>query len=277
MSASNAIPAMDHAGTAEYAETWAAIFAQVFGEVSGAPQPCQAAFAAPPNLDAPVADDLWIAGVSSGSLRGEIAFRFPPAAAVHLAQAFMGEPRSVEATLTPEYREAVVELMRQVSGLVVTALKPRCGDVPLHLEISAGAPSWPASATIWLRIGEEADACFAELHLSAALTAALRPSPAPSQTSPASAGTPPSAPPATGGDPVNLDLLMDVELAVTLRFGSRRLRLREVLDLNPGAVVDLDRQVPDPVDLLLDGRVIARGEVVVMDGNYALRVTEVAP
>jgi flagellar motor switch protein FliN/FliY len=70
---------------------------------------------------------------------------------------------------------------------------------------------------------------------------------------------------------------MDVELAVTLRFGSRRLLLREVLDLIPGSVVDLDRQVEEPVDILLDGRLIARGEVVVLDGNYGVRVTEVAP
>jgi len=70
---------------------------------------------------------------------------------------------------------------------------------------------------------------------------------------------------------------MDVELGVTLRFGRRRLLLREVLDLNSGSVIDLDRQVEEPVDMLLDGRVVARGEVVVMDGNYGLRVTEVAP
>jgi flagellar motor switch protein FliN/FliY len=68
---------------------------------------------------------------------------------------------------------------------------------------------------------------------------------------------------------------MDVELAVTLRFGSRRLLLRDILELNSGAVVELDRQVHEPVDLLLDGRVLARGEVVVVDGNYGLRVSKV--
>ena len=70
---------------------------------------------------------------------------------------------------------------------------------------------------------------------------------------------------------------MDVDLAVTIRVGSRRLLLREILDLDPGAVIELDRQVSEPVDMLLDGRIIARGEVVVLDGNYGLRVTEVGP
>jgi flagellar motor switch protein FliN len=73
----------------------------------------------------------------------------------------------------------------------------------------------------------------------------------------------------------NLDLVLDVELSVTLRFGQRQLSLREVLELTSGSVVELDRQVEEPVELLLDGRVIARGEAVVIDGNYGLRVTEV--
>jgi flagellar motor switch protein FliN/FliY len=76
-------------------------------------------------------------------------------------------------------------------------------------------------------------------------------------------------------DPGNLDVVMDVELDVTVRFGQRQLTLREVLDLTSGSVVELDRQVDEPVELLLDGKVIARGEAVVIDGNYGLRVTEV--
>jgi flagellar motor switch protein FliN/FliY len=73
----------------------------------------------------------------------------------------------------------------------------------------------------------------------------------------------------------NLDLVLNVELNVTLRFGQRLLSLREVLDLATGSVVELDRQVDEPIELLLDGKVIARGEAVVVDGNYGLRVTEV--
>ena len=73
----------------------------------------------------------------------------------------------------------------------------------------------------------------------------------------------------------NLDLVLDVELNVTLRFGQRQLTLREVLGLTSGSVVELDRQVDEPVDLVLDGRVVARGEAVIIDGNYGLRVTHV--
>ncbi len=77
--------------------------------------------------------------------------------------------------------------------------------------------------------------------------------------------------------PANLEMVMDVELNCTLRFGQRQLSLREILDLASGSVVELDRQVDEPVELILDGRVIARGEAVVIDGNYGLRVTQVVP
>jgi flagellar motor switch protein FliN len=72
----------------------------------------------------------------------------------------------------------------------------------------------------------------------------------------------------------NLDLLRDVELEVTLRFGERTMLLRDILELGEGSVVELDRQVEEPVDLLLDGKLIARGEVVVVDGSYGLRIQE---
>jgi flagellar motor switch protein FliN len=76
-------------------------------------------------------------------------------------------------------------------------------------------------------------------------------------------------------DPANLQLVMDVELNVSLRFGQCQLPLRDVLDLTSGSVIELDRDVDDPVELLLDGRVIARGEAVIVDGNYGLRITEI--
>lgn len=78
-----------------------------------------------------------------------------------------------------------------------------------------------------------------------------------------------------GVDAGNLKLVMDVELNVSLRFGQRQLPLREVLDLTSGSVIELDRMVDEPVELLLDGKVIARGEAVIVDGNYGLRVTEI--
>jgi flagellar motor switch protein FliN len=69
--------------------------------------------------------------------------------------------------------------------------------------------------------------------------------------------------------------LLDVGLDVKLRFGTRRMLLREVLALSAGVVVELDSPLHSPVDLLLDERLIARGEVVIVDGKYGLRITEI--
>lgn len=74
---------------------------------------------------------------------------------------------------------------------------------------------------------------------------------------------------------VSVSLLENVEIEVTLQFGARRLPLREIGELRSGSVVELDKQVHDPAELLLGDRVVARGEVVVVDGNYGLRITEV--
>jgi flagellar motor switch protein FliN/FliY len=73
-----------------------------------------------------------------------------------------------------------------------------------------------------------------------------------------------------------INLLLDVELEVSLRFGCKELPLGEILDLGPGDVVALDRNVTDPVDLIVGDKIVARGEVVLVSGNFGLRVTEVA-
>jgi flagellar motor switch protein FliN/FliY len=73
-----------------------------------------------------------------------------------------------------------------------------------------------------------------------------------------------------------IGLLNDIDLDATLRFGSCDMTLEEVLDLGPGAVIELDRHTSEPVDLIVGDRIVARGEVVVVSGNFALRITEVA-
>jgi len=72
------------------------------------------------------------------------------------------------------------------------------------------------------------------------------------------------------------DVVFDMEMEAALHFGTSEVLLKEVLALGPGDVVELDRQAGAPVDLVVGGRIVARGEVVVVKGNFALRVTEVA-
>lgn len=72
------------------------------------------------------------------------------------------------------------------------------------------------------------------------------------------------------------DLLLDVALPVSVSFGKKSLQIREVLKLNTGSIVELDRMISEPVEVIVNDCVIARGEVVVVDGNYGVRITHLA-
>ena len=75
--------------------------------------------------------------------------------------------------------------------------------------------------------------------------------------------------------PRTLDLLMEVELPVSVSFGRAELPLRDVLKLNSGSIVELNRTIGDPVEIIVNNCVIARGEVVVVEGNYGVRIGQV--
>jgi flagellar motor switch protein FliN len=262
----------------EYVQIWADSFSQVVGQVAGSPIACVVEAAAPAELSAVGADDLWALVASSGVLRGEMSLRLVPPTVLRLAQTFMGEPPAPETALTKDHREAVEELLRQISGFVATAAKPRWGELQLHIELAEASPSWAAGETFWLQAGAgEANAMTVEFGLSAALVAELRAEKVETATSVVDEASVSALAADLGPGTGALDLLMDVQLAVSMRFGARQLLLREVLELSPGAVVELDRRVQEPVDLLLDGKLVARGEVVIIDGNYGLRVTDVSP
>lgn len=264
----------------EYVEIWADSFSQVIGQITGAPVPCRVLQESPTEVKPAVQDDLWVVVTSAGALRGEMSFHLSPASVLRLGQAFMSEPAAPDSPLTPDHRESVIELLRQVSGIVSTTARVRWGELQLRLEAVATPPSWPSAEIFLLEAGTETPpGTVLELGLSAALVAELRAVKTEetkaevSEIATESSTLPTAHCQAAAGA---LDRLMDVQLSVSMRFGSRRLLLREVLELGPGAVVELDRRVQEPVDLLLDGRLVARGEVVVIDGNYGLRVSEVS-
>jgi flagellar motor switch protein FliN/FliY len=71
-----------------------------------------------------------------------------------------------------------------------------------------------------------------------------------------------------------MDLLMDISLKVTVELGRTRMTFHQVLELQNGSVVELDRLAGDPVDIFVNDRIIARGEVVVVDDKFGVRITE---
>jgi flagellar motor switch protein FliN len=78
------------------------------------------------------------------------------------------------------------------------------------------------------------------------------------------------------GVPGDISLLLDVPLQISVELGRTELRIRNVLELVPGSIIELDRLAGEPVDVLVNGKAIARGEVVVIDEEFGVRITEIA-
>jgi flagellar motor switch protein FliN/FliY len=80
--------------------------------------------------------------------------------------------------------------------------------------------------------------------------------------------------PAGSAEPRNIDLLMDVNLPISIELGRTRMSISEILALGPGSVVELNKLAGEPVDLLVNQKIVAKGEVVVVDENFGLRITQ---
>jgi len=286
----------------EYFRLWAEKTASVLQQLHGSPFIATAQAA--PDAVAGAAEEgekLWINFKVSGKLVGDQAFQFNAADGVRMAQMLMSEPLDAAVALNEGHRDALSELFRQFAGVAATACKAKYGGaVEFQLE-SAQPPTWePASQVLWVFAAPQVAPlqlkilANTELHVAlvaveekkvqdaaaeaAAAAAAPVAPPAPSRTAaapPPAAGAKASPAPAVTADASNLDLLLDVELDASLRFGQREMLLREILDLRPGSVVELNRQLQEPAELLVGGRIIARGEVVIVDGNYGLRITDI--
>lgn len=76
-------------------------------------------------------------------------------------------------------------------------------------------------------------------------------------------------------DPQGLDLLMDIPLEISVELGRVRMLVREVVELGAGSIVEIEKAAGEPVDVMVNGRLVARGEVVVIEDNFGVRITEI--
>jgi len=207
---------------------------------------------------------LWL----EGTIKGKVALQIRHADALLLAQKLRSEAANPAAELSAEHKEALQTLLQKVSAAVATSLQNQVGTLEVKLS-DIESPSWPGPAVVLQASEPSAAKVTVEVRFDPDLAVHATTAVSADEAGQASAT---AAPAVTES---NLDLLLGVGLSLTLRFGQRVLTLREVLDLSSGSVVELDRQVQEPADLLLGERLVARGEVVIVDGNYGVRVTEV--
>jgi flagellar motor switch protein FliN len=191
-----------------------------------------------------------------GALRGECFLEFYEPQVEQLTKRLQVRPAAGD-----DSWEALTKILLTATGSVQSLLA-EYGEITVKLEPVSGL-AFGGMFVVPIGAPTDSSSLPVLLYFDGALLAALG-----GRHASKDAGT-------AGIDPLNLKLVMDVELNVSLRFGQRQLPLREVLDLTSGSVVELDRMVDEPVDLLLDGKLIARGEAVIVDGNYGLRVTEI--
>ncbi|MGA3344152.1 MAG: flagellar motor switch protein FliN [Terracidiphilus sp.] len=223
----------------------------------------------PPDQSEPV----WISLTLDGSLRGEFQLEFRRGDAALLASKFL---RLAVDEFGTEHSEALLKTVKSAINEFRSALEPEFGSFTVNAALASNPASERSHCARMTAADGEANRVSILMVLDPALSEALFLHSHPENAAASVVDAIKAAAGKAAPQPANLNLVMDVELNVTLRFGQRKLTLREVLDLTSGSVVELDRQVEEPVELLLDGVVIARGEAVVIDGNYGLRVTEVS-
>lgn len=258
---------------------WVDCIRSVLGQVAGFPVTVE------PSSDLNFAEDemskekpgVWMRFSVSSALQGEMAILSSESGALPLAQVLMSEPPDPAVPFDMGQREGYEELVRQVVGMVSTGLKGAAGGDVIIKHTGGETPSWTNASRMGIQIASEK---FPPIRLVLVVTAELLASFQSAKK--ADAPQPPKAEPARAPEPepsdirtTNLELLLDVALDATIRFGQRQMLLREVLELHAGVAITLNRKVEEPVELLIGGRTVALGEVVIVDGNYGLRITEI--
>lgn len=205
----------------------------------------------------------------TGTLHGGMELRLRQADALFLAQTLLSAPRESQVEITQEEKDAILQLLQRLSGLITHAIEGLWKDVNIEVQPSDDA-TWKGMTFAWRVMKPSLCDLLLATTLNSELVACFTRPDANSQTS-----TPNGKGPVAPMDNPNLGLLGAINLKLNLRFGKTVMPLRDILELNTGSVIELNSRVSDPADLMLGDKVVARGEVVIVDGNYGIRVIEV--
>ena len=232
-----------------YLECWIEVATTLFSQaLAGEPELSEA-------LPKPLAaGSFGFAATIAGEVEGRFAVILDPAI---LESPLVGEGADQKAG----WAEILNEVASAAAGELLAKTGKKC-SVQKFEEIAGESK---VSCAFQLKSGERSWTILVRDEVRAPKPAAAPPA--------AQAAPPPVASPSLSA---GIELLLDVELEAALRFGCKELPLAEILDLGPGDVVQLDRNVADPVDLIVGDKIVARGEVVLVNGNFGLRVSEVA-
>ena len=181
----------------------------------------------------------------------------------------------VDETAPDDVRSTYLEIVHQSLSGVASTVSARFGKEISCVEGRTAPPPAVPSGSVYafeIVLGEQPFELLAVFAKSLA-NLSDKPSSGPSKTPPQehSAVARPQSKPEAG----SLDLLLDVELPVSVSFGRAQLMLKDVIKLTTGSIVELNRALSEPVEVIVNNCVIARGEVVVVEGNYGIRIKQV--
>lgn len=237
-------------------DSLAAHLAEVLGAMTGsavkalpAVGPATLAWEIAVQVNGPMAGTLWLGLTAEGAQR--------------ITSTILGDPDNVPDV---DIIDALRELVSQAAGAYVHSSAGRGLTLDVSGPIAARASLPPDAQHLDLMLGTDVPSRlvgWSSLALpSAPLASHAAPPPSPSAAAP-------------GAPPRNLDVVLDIELPITVRFGETQMTLESLSRLGPGSMIDLERAPDDPVDVLVNGRLVARGQVVVVSGCYGVRVSEV--
>jgi flagellar motor switch protein FliN/FliY len=218
----------------------------------------------------PAAGQGWLIAVTvSGNRSGAVVIWMDAAGASAIAGSIVGDPQPAESDVADLLKEMAAQAAASVSLLDEYAgTKLALASVDPAEAVEAGQTfSIPVAAGNAAVVAVRAD-------VSPLAQAAPAPGPAPAAAPTSTAVAPRAEDGLLSNRNPNLDVVLDVELPLIVRFGRSVMSLKQLSGLGPGSIVDMGRSPDDAVELMVSDQVIAYGEVVIVDGNYGLRITE---
>lgn len=222
-----------------------------------------------------------------GGAQGKMVVTMPPKLATALVDMMMGGDGASSDTMDAEGLDGIKEVLSNVTGAMTTALSsqtilPKLNLSVLHATFIAenetlDIEDYEQIVAIDMRVGSQSGTMF--MLIDGSVTNALVPKKNPVEDLLSNDSDLISVP--TGNHSLspdemkNIALLREVRLPVTVRIGSKRMLLKDVINMDIGSVVELNQLANDPLDILVDNHVIAQGEVVIVDGNFGIQITHI--
>ena len=234
---------------------------------------------------------------SSGEINTTLGLLMPPTLVSALADMMVGGEGVRKETLDNDDLDAFKEITSNIFGAIATALGSQkklpklsftISQAKLIAEFQDGESSQTGGTNEALKTGQgsalegfaksfDFDFSLGDIHSSFSLLLPqelLNAPAAPVDSAPRSKESS-EANPLTGEEIKNIGMLLDVKLNVKVRIGQKKMLLKDVVSMDIGSVIELNQLANDPLEILIDDKVIAKGEVVIVDGNFGIRVSEI--